>query len=342
MRFHTQVTKWSKLFGLGLTIVLATYFGIETLLTDSNAVWIPIRRNDSNNPAALHLEVALIGDSLSKDFHIDHPLSMIWSSRTRRRGGWFLGHSMGSSRPGGFLDRIAERASIRGTSYATASAFVDGQNAHHSWLRMYVGRAASMSEQVDRMLSASAVPDLVLIWMGHNNLDWKTFGNNPSDFPSIARQIVASYKDQVQRILVAATGDGRRHAIVVMGLINFRAYFPARDMADTLHRADSGQFPFLEAGYGYFPSLRPEYREKVIELADHINQNLEVMVTGFQSLATDRIHLKYSRAMSDMAIESADILSPQDAWHPSQKGQDLFAATVGQAVEPILRELGMP
>jgi len=88
------------------------------------------------------LKISAIGDSLTTGFYVTRYLPTVWRARTKFLSNWF-----------------------------EASALVDESSARS----FIVGKALSVehfSSQVDGLLSLERFPDIALVWIGHNNLDW--------------------------------------------------------------------------------------------------------------------------------------------------------------------------
>ena len=106
---------------------------------------------------------------------------------------------------------------------------------------MVVGKAPGVqhfSSQVDSLLSLDRFPDLTLVWIGHNNLDWVQSCNieNGQGAESVAEELVksfsAAYRGQLKRIVAASSEALHPSAIVVFGVINFGYYFQAREAVE--------------------------------------------------------------------------------------------------------------
>jgi hypothetical protein len=130
-----------------------------------------------------------------------------------------------------------------------------------------------LCDQVDEVLS-EPFPDILLIWIGHNDVDWRgrTDSLTSKALLELSNAFVQEYEFQLRRLLDGALAKGSRSTLVVFGLVNFKLFFDARGKAEAMRSANNSLFPFLEAGYKSFVSMKPEYRGGMIELATHFKQ----------------------------------------------------------------------
>jgi lysophospholipase L1-like esterase len=124
------------------------------------------------------------------------------------------------------------------------------------------------SHQVDEVLTGQ-FPDILLLWIGHNDVDWKwrTDSRTRSSFLELSNLFGQRYEAQLRRLLDGALASDNPAVIVVFGLTNFESFFKARRAAENMKSEDSSLFPHLDSAYRYFVSMRPEYRDGMIELA---------------------------------------------------------------------------
>src|SRR5438105_1380655 len=115
--------------------------------------------------------VAMIGDSLSKDAYVSSIPSTFWRARTRRGRDWFLDTDPSPDSIYSVFERLQEITPLVATEYSGVGALVDPGNAKASFVRQLV-RTRNFSGQVDQLLKSRRYPDLILLWIGHNNLDW--------------------------------------------------------------------------------------------------------------------------------------------------------------------------
>src|SRR5262249_51456621 len=135
------------------------------------------------------------------------------------------------------IDSIYERLNrlcpTVATEYASVGGMVDdGMQAHDLLAPL------NLSDQVDLVLANRRLPDLLMLWIGHNNVTWPypddaTAGQ---DVEARMRDKAANFRNlyarQLGRLIDKAQGDGHRMAIVVFGVVNFDSFFRARRAAE--------------------------------------------------------------------------------------------------------------
>ena len=114
--------------------------------------------------------VAMLGDSVCMGIYISSPWSTFWRAHTRRGKNWFL-----------HLDPAPEFCSVsKGLEAITpfvalecagVGAFVDDEQTRQNLFRRILG-TRNFSGQIRHLLRARRFPDLILISIGHNNVDW--------------------------------------------------------------------------------------------------------------------------------------------------------------------------
>src|SRR5262249_6185780 len=125
--------------------------------------------------------VAMLGDSVCLGIYISSPWSTFWRAHTRRGRNWFLDTA---SLHRGSPRRIRPVADIRSVSrrleditpfvaieYAGIGALVDHEECRLNFFRRVLG-THNFSGQISQVLRSRRFPDLVLISIGHNNVDW--------------------------------------------------------------------------------------------------------------------------------------------------------------------------
>jgi hypothetical protein len=269
--------------------------------------------------------ISLIGDSLSTAFCVTSPPAMLFRMWRRWQPNWFLGLGQHENLNLSVLERICAFGPARGIQHASVSARVDAGDA-----RSLLDRLTDtwhFSHQVDELLSGS-FPDILLIWIGHNDVDWKPQKDDCThdSLVTLADIFVGRYEIQLRRLLNAALADAKTTVVVVFGLIDFRSFFEARKEAECRRDRDRRLFPYMETDYRYFVSMKPEFREGMIKLADIYNQRLSLLCQKVsEELSGTNVRVVYSNAMAEIKIDCADFLSPIDAWHPSVRGHSIVA-----------------
>ena len=292
------------------------------------------------------LHIAVIGDSLTTEFHASPALQALWKARTSGQRNWFLDTGDDETNPiDSVFERIDRSVPLVATQYARLGARVDfGER------RSYVDILAKiehMSGQVDRILRLQRPPDLICVWFGHNSCDWVSNVEDPKldnrkALARIASQFEGDFGTQIDRLVEALTKLRQRRVILVFGVVNFHSFFIARKLAEEIKASDPNRFPFLERDYEQFESLKPVYRGRVIELAGMLNRVMAIVVSDRQRKISDPefLELRYSDALSKCDLSSVETLSPVDAWHPSSAGQRRLAESAMPPIRSCLEYLG--
>ncbi len=199
------------------------------------------------------------------------------------------------------------------------------------------------------ILKEKRFPDLVLLWIGHNNLNWvrSVDPRRPENVETGLQDIVArfrkDYERQLGRLVERARDQKQRRAIVVFGLVNFKSFFEARDAAEQLRKENPKLYPYFYVDYQHYEYMKPEYRANMVKLALMINEELRAMVGEFnrKSGGDSQVRLEYSDALATVDLGGAESIHQCDAWHPSIKGHSVLAEAAFGALRPSLNFLGI-
>jgi lysophospholipase L1-like esterase len=292
--------------------------------------------------------VALLGDSVCTAVYISSPWGTLWRARTSRGKNWFLhldtAPSICSVSKG--LEAITPFVAIE---CAGVGALVDDEQGRQNLLRRILG-TRNFSGQVGELLLARRFPDLILISIGHNNVDWAwRCPPDELDTPQqrlqrLSKELRQNYTRELRRLLEGASIQRHRVAIVVYGLINFESYFKGREAAERLRKSDTTLYPHLETTYRYFISFHPAYRRNLIRLAAMANEELRAMVEALNREfihQTEHIRLRYSNALATADLSRAELLHPIDGWHASMKGHNALADAALNDLKTSLEFLGI-
>src|SRR5437667_2763281 len=274
--------------------------------------------------------VAMLGDSACIGIYISWPWSTLWRARTSRGKNWFLhldaAPSICSVSKG--LEAITPFVAIE---CAGVGALVDYEHGRQNLLRRILG-TRNFSGQVGELVRAHRFPDLILISIGHNNVDW-AWRCPPDELntPELrlnqqSQQFRQNYTRELRRLLRRARTEKHRVAVVVFGLINFESYFKGREVAEHLRECDRRLYPHLDTTYKYLVSFHPAYRRNLIRLASMVNEQLRKMVEDLNHELGNagNMQLRYSHALATADLDRAELLHPIDGWHASAAGHNVL------------------
>ena len=291
--------------------------------------------------------IAMIGDSLSRDFYVSSIVSCVWRSKMNHGRDWFLDTDSSPTSVYSLYERLAQETPVVACEYSSVGGKVDSGGGGHwfcgSWYPF------NFSQQVDLILKEKRFPDLVLLWIGHNNLHWEWFVDprRPEEIETGLQKMAANfrkdYKRQLGRLVERARDQKQRRAFLVFGLVNFKSFFEARDAAERLRKENPKLYPYFEVDYQHYESMKPEYRANMVKLALMINEELRAMVGEFnRKLGGDSpVRLEYSDALATFDLSDVEMIHRMDAWHPSSKGHSALAEAAFGALRPSLNFLGI-
>jgi lysophospholipase L1-like esterase len=277
--------------------------------------------------------VAMLGDSVCTSVYISSPWSTLWRARTSRGKNWFLQLDAAPSicSISKSLETITPFVAIE---CAGVGALVDHEHCRQNLFRRILG-TRNFSGQLGELLRARRFPDLILISIGHNNVDWAwrcpldELHDPEERLQRLSKEFRQNYVRELRRLLEGARIQQHRVAIVVYGLINFESYFKGREAAERLRESDTTLYPHLETTYKYFISFHPAYRRNLSRLAAMVNEELRMMVESLNREfvhQTEHIQLRYSNALATADLSRAELLHPIDGWHASVEGHNALAS----------------
>jgi lysophospholipase L1-like esterase len=292
--------------------------------------------------------VAMMGDSLTQHFYISSPVSLFWRARTQRRKNWFLDTDRDPASIRSVYERLETFTPLVATEYNGAGALVAPSRAGEG-LRRRIVRTRNLSGQARQILRKKRFPDLIMVWIGHNNLDW-TEGLSAADrehpekrLEEIAVKFREYYTEPLQSLIDRAKGANHKVAIVVFGLANIDAFFKARKKAEAVHARNPVLYPYFESGYRSFESLKPPYQKNMVRLSLMMNAEMRAMVGDLNRRLKnhDNVRVQYSDALAKVDFGRLEMINPVDAWHPSVEGHKALAAAAFSALRPSLEFLGI-
>ena len=292
--------------------------------------------------------VALIGDSVCTGVYISSMWSTLWRARTCSGSNWFLDTSPAPSGIQSVSKRLEEVTPFVAIECAGIGALVDHEGQRQNFFRKIL-KTRNFSGQVRDLLAMQRFPDLILISIGHNNVDWAwrcaaaELEQPENRLRKMSRRFGESFARQVRRLIDHARTRHHRVAIVVYGLINFESYFRGRKVAERLRANDASRYPHLETTYKYLTSFRPAYRSNLIRLAGMVNEELRAMVGDLKGQLGDDsdIQLQYSDALATADLSHVDLLHPIDGWHASVEGHNVLAEAAFRDLGSSLEFLGI-
>ena len=287
--------------------------------------------------------VAMLGDSVCLGIYISSPWNTLWRARRCRGKNWFL--HLDDARDVCSVSRGLEAITpFVAMEYAGIGALVDHEHRRPNLSRRILG-TLNLSGQIDELMRVRRFPDLTLISIGHNNVDWAWRCpphelNAPEQrLQRLSREFRENYARELRRLLKRAHVQKHRVAIVVYGLINFGSYFEGREEAERLREKDTTLYPHLEATYKHFISFHPTYRRNLIRLAAMVNEELCKMVESFNREFVQRdehIQLRYSDTLATANLGRAELLHPVDGWHASVQGHSVLGEAAFNDLRPSL------
>jgi lysophospholipase L1-like esterase len=293
--------------------------------------------------------VAMLGDSVCMGIYISSAWRTLWLAHRSGGQNWFFNLDNNASSVRSISKRLDEITPFVASEYAGIGALVDDEHERLNVFRHILG-TRNFSGQIREVLRAARFPDLILIAIGHNNVDWAwrcppiEFDRPEQRLLRLSKQFQRNYSRNLRRLLDGARIQRHRVAIVVYGLINFQSYFQGREAAERLRRSDSNLYPYLESTYKHFISFHPEYRRNLVRLAAMANEELRAMVDDLNSEFLHRdehIQLRYSHALTTADLSRAELLHPIDGWHASVEGHNVLAEAASNDLEPSLNFLGI-
>ncbi len=291
--------------------------------------------------------LAMIGDSVSTGIYVSKPWKTFRQARSCRGRDWFLNVDP-KTKIHSISKRLEKSTPMVGKHHGGIGAMVDDES-DRLWLSRRVLGTRNFSGQINQLIRARRFPDLILISIGHNNVDWawrsppEEIENPEARLQRQRREFRNNFARCLRTLIEHSRGQPGRVAIVVFGLVNFGSYFKGRAEAERQRSADPSLYPHLETTYKYLISFRPDYRENVIRLAEMANDELRMMVDEFnRELDTNaNVQLRYSDALATADLSRAELLHAVDGWHASAKGHNVLAEAAFADLAPSLEFLGI-
>ena len=291
--------------------------------------------------------IAMIGDSVSTGIYVSKLWKTFRNARSCRGRDWFLNVDP-KTKIQSVSRRLEKLSPIVATHHGGIGAVIDDKS-DRLWLSRRVLGTRNFSGQISQLGRTKRFPDLILISIGHNNVDWvwwcppDELAQPEARLPRQSRYLRRKFEHHLRRLIKKARLQDHRVAIVVFGLINFESYFKGREEAERRRKSDSTLYPHLETTYKYLISFRPEYRENVIRLTEMVNNDLRMMVDEFKPELESgaNVQLRYSDALATADLSRAELLHAVDGWHASVEGHNVLAEAAFRDLAPSLKFLGI-
>ena len=292
--------------------------------------------------------IAVLGDSLTKNIYVSPSLSLLWRARTTEQRNWFLDTDPSPASIDSVYERLDKSVPVVASDYARGAAEVTA-HPYEEILAKTLARTRNFTGQVDQLLIPKRFPDLILIWIGHNNLNWvKGLSESERKNPTArlnerAEHFQEDYARQLKRLIERAQTEKHKVAIVVFGLADCETFFRARNKAGAIHAQNPRRYPYFDICAQRFESLKPPYQANMIILRSRLNRELRTIVADFNKKleAYPNIHLEYSDAFAHIDLSHVEFLHPMDGQHLSTKGHKLVAEQAFSALRPSLSFLGI-
>jgi lysophospholipase L1-like esterase len=291
--------------------------------------------------------IAMLGDSLSQNFYISSVPSMFWRARTERRKNWFLDTDPAPQSIYSVYERLEKFTPLVATECSCDGAKVGPGQTPEDFARKLAG-TRNLSGQVRQVLRNKRFPDLVMVWIGHNNTDWidelpVTEREHPQKrLQEMARQFGQNYTQSMRPLIDCAKMEDHKVAFLVFGLADYKTFFKCRQKAEALHESNPKVYPYFEITCQRFESFKPAYQKDTTQFALMMNGELRTMVANLNRELKDcpNVRLHYSDAFSNVEIRP-EVLHPKDSWHLSRIGHNVVAQAAFDALLPSLQFLGI-
>jgi lysophospholipase L1-like esterase len=246
------------------------------------------------------------------------------------------------------FERFETFTPLVATEYNGAGALVAPRPAGEG-IRRRIVRTRNLSGQARQILRKKRFPDLILIWIGHNNLDWAEGlslaerAHPEKRLEEIAAKFRENYTEPLQSLIERAKREDHNVVIVMFGLANIDAFFKARKKAEAVHARNPALYPYFESGYRSFESLQPPYQKNMVRLSLMLNAEMRATVRdlNYELKNYRNIRVQYSDALTKVDFSRLELINPVDAWHPSVQGHKALADGAFRAIHPSLAFLGV-
>lgn len=284
---------------------------------------------DPNNLGQGAVHLAVIGDSLSQDFSSRSDIHMLKKSRYQRTSGCWVSDSTYGNSPTSLFERIQNHTGTKVSNFSRPGAQIIPSSGL-SWGEKPIRTLTDMSDQVDQLVEQDDFPNLILLWIGHNDVDWVTEKESLSEetramtdnefLRNYAEKRAHAYLKQVDRIQKTAKTQNYPVSIIVLGLGDTRSIL---DLRNSLNPKKYHGFHNIVAR---FPSLGEDYAEETIEMRNQINELLKEKIQTRRTAAN--VNLIYFDVFARYRFKTESTLHQDDAFHLSSEGHSEFASMI--------------
>jgi len=264
------------------------------------------------------------------------------------RNNWFIDSDPEPKSVFSFYERMERITPLVAEEHNGAGAWVAPKESHES-LRQRLVRARNFSGQTRVVLRQNRYPDLIMVWIGHNNLDW-VHGLSPEErthperrLAKIASRFRENYAASLRPLVDRAKTEDHKVAIVVFGLANIDAYLKARHRVAVSKAKNPNLYPHFKSGEESFESLKPSYQKNMARLAVMLNHEMQSLVAELNGelRGSPSVRLEYSDELTKVDFGRVELINTIDAYHFSIKGHTTVAEALWKAIGPSFRFLGI-
>lgn len=276
-----------------------------------------------------------MGDSLSKNFHLDSKLDLIQKFYFEPAGSIWIDH---------FLNSLSKEQNhiTSVTNLSRPSAYIENCTITPSSARDALLGVSSFQDQIERFEAFAMDDTLLMLFVGNNNLDWTDSGKNLSlsedDVVKLAIRCAKSYASKLTKLANAYNDQGFYLSIVSLGIINFEDFAKVRRNIESTGRIEA--YPYFEFCYELCPIMLPEHEQKTIMFQKVFNSQLKVELNLLQnSLKRHKFKPSVKVLFSPYAANYPvfeEELHASDAWHMSEIGHKRFGSKM--SLDPVIQE----
>jgi lysophospholipase L1-like esterase len=279
--------------------------------------------------------IVMVGDRFSTSFFWRQGVDTPWQPHPNKNAN----HLLDTDQANG-LDFLFEKLNrIRPAdfkNFSNPTAVINPVKASSSSFNNSTLKTPTFDEQIDQVLKEKPFPNLILIWTGHNSMNW-SIAYNDSELNSAEKQdaileetreqIRINFETQLLKLLDRAVSENKKVAIVVFGMANFRSLLKASGEAEYSKLFDGDLFPQLQVSKQIMKSFYEPFTERTLRLVDESNHDFQKMVSTLQKAYqkhSKKVQISYSNELSKIEFHR-EHLNSVDAWHLSPSGHQQIA-----------------